>query len=246
MNFFSGILYHFRGLNLALKNPKLLLLGLSRLIAVVLLMLALAGLILYYHSAILNLLWTRPESVWLIWLWHVVSWMLTLILIGLSGILAYLIAQIIFCVLIMDLMSRITESLMTGRVREPQKMPFWRLFFFLVRQEIPRAVLPVAAALIPMILGWLTPLGPVLTILSSAMAIIFLAWDNTDLTPARRLAPFRKRWNFLTKDILFHLGFGIPFLLPVLNIVFLSFAPVGATLYHLDKHEPPLKECGTA
>jgi CysZ protein len=37
------------------------------------------------------------------------------------------------------------------------------------------------------------------------------------------------------KTIPFHLGFGLPFLVPILNIVFLAFAPVGATLYYLEK-----------
>jgi CysZ protein len=36
------------------------------------------------------------------------------------------------------------------------------------------------------------------------------------------------------KAIPFHLGFGLPFLVPILNILFLSFAPVGATLYYLE------------
>ena len=237
MDFLSGILYQFRGLKLALRSPKLLLLGLSRLIALVLLMVALTGLILYYHSAILNLLWSRPESVWLVWLWYLVSWMVTLLLIGFSGIFAYLIAQILFSVLIMDLMSRITESMIKGQVMESKKTPFFRLFFYLIRQEIPRAVLPVAALLVPTILGWLTPFGPVLTVISSALAVIFLAWDNTDLLPARRLEPFKERWNSLIRNILFHLGFGIPFLIPGLNVVFLSFAPVGATLYQMDKDD---------
>ena len=237
MDFLSGILYQFRGLKLALRSPKLLLLGLSRLIALILLMVALTGLILYYHSAILNLLWSRPESVWLVWLWYLVSWMVTLLLIGFSGIFAYLIAQILFSVLIMDLMSRITESMIKGQVMESKRMPFFLLFFYLIRQEIPRAVLPVAALLVPTILGWLTPFGPVLTVISSALAVIFLAWDNTDLLPARRLEPFKERWNSLIGNILFHLGFGIPFLIPGLNVVFLSFAPVGATLYQMDKDD---------
>jgi CysZ protein len=87
-----------------------------------------------------------------------------------------------------------------------------------------------------MILGWFVLLGPVTIFLSSAIAIIFLAWDNTDLTPARRLIPFKERFRFLSKSILFHIGFGLPYLVPVLNILFLSFSPVGATLYYLDKY----------
>jgi len=237
MSFLNGIMYHVRGLKFALKSLKLFLLGLSRLIVVVLFMVLMAGLVLYYHSDILNLLWVRPESSWLIWLWYLVSWILTLILIGISTIFAYLIAQILFSVLIMDLMSRITEFMITGQVKEPQKIPLWHLFFYLIRQEIPRAILPILISLTLMILGWLTPFGPVLALFSSALAIIFLAWDNTDLIPARRLEPFGKRWSRLSKNILFHLGFGLPFLIPLLNIIFLSFAPIGATLYHLDRQD---------
>jgi CysZ protein len=89
-----------------------------------------------------------------------------------------------------------------------------------------------------MILGWFTPLGPVLLLVSSAMTISFLAWDYTDLVPARHMIPFKTRIRSFLKAGLFHLGFGLPFLVPVLNILFLSFAPVGATLYYLDRHRP--------
>jgi CysZ protein len=88
-----------------------------------------------------------------------------------------------------------------------------------------------------MILGWFVLLGPVMVLLSSGIAIIFLAWDNTDLVPARRLVPFKNRFRHLLKNILFHLGFGLPFLIPGLNILFLSFSPVGATLYFLEKQD---------
>jgi CysZ protein len=88
----------------------------------------------------------------------------------------------------------------------------------------------------------LTPLGPVITVLSSATAVIFLAWDNTDLIPARRQVPFGERFRILRRNLLFHLGFGLLFLIPILNILFLAFAPVGATLYYIDKTtESPVK-----
>jgi CysZ protein len=86
-----------------------------------------------------------------------------------------------------------------------------------------------------MVLGWLTPLSPVTTIISALAAGVFLAWDNTDLIPARRLESFGGRFKFLVKNLGFHLGFGLWFLIPVLNIVFLSFAPVGATLYYIER-----------
>ena len=64
--------------------------------------------------------------------------------------------------------------------------------------------------------------------------MVFLAWDNTDLTPARRMVEFKKRFKLMSSTLLFHLGFGILFLIPGLNILFLSFAPVGATLYFIE------------
>jgi CysZ protein len=118
----------------------------------------------------------------------------------------------------------------------------WLQFLFLVKQEIPRATIPVLLTLLLMISGWLTPLGPVITVLSSATAVIFLAWDNTDLIPARRQVPFGERFRILRRNLLFHLGFGLLFLIPILNILFLAFAPVGATLYYIDKTtESPVK-----
>ena len=111
---------------------------------------------------------------------------------------------------------------------------------FLIRQELPRNIIPVFLTLLVMVLGWFTPLGPVLTFVGPMVAAVFLAWDNTDLIPARNLQPFGKRFKSLIKTLLFHLGFGLPFLIPVLNLLFLSFGPVALIamvppqLYDLD------------
>jgi CysZ protein len=199
-------------------------------------MVALTGLILAYHEDLMSLLWAKPESRWLIWLWHLVSWLASLFLIGLSAIVSFIISQIFFSALVMDHMARITELRIAGTVTEPEKRSLWKSFTSILLQEIPRSVVPLILSLLILVIGWITPLGPVLTVLSSALAILFLSWDNTDLIPARKLVPFKERFSFLMKTIPFHLGFGLPFLVPILNIVFLAFAPVGATLYYLEKH----------
>ncbi len=236
MDLLNGIKYNLRGLALSLRTPKLLILGLLRFAAVILITIAAASLILAYHQEILNRIWTQPESRWLVWLWEVTSWLLSLILVGVSALLSYIVSQIFFGVFIMDIMSRITEKITTGQLREHSHIPWHQQLFFLVKQEIPRTIVPVLLMLLLVVMGWLTPLGPVVTIVSSAVAVIFLAWDNTDLIPARQLVPFKKRFGMLMRSLLFHLGFGLLFLVPLLNIVFLSFAPVGATLYHVDKN----------
>jgi CysZ protein len=237
MNIVKGIKYNLRGLWLGIKTPKLLFLGFIRFAIVILITIVSSGLILAYHQEILGLIWGKPESQWIVWLWYVLSWLLSLILVGLAAVLSYLLSQILFSVIIMDYMSRITERMVTGQVNEPERVSLLRLFGYLIKQEIPRAIIPVLLSLLLMILGFLTPLGPITAILTSCMAVIFLSWDNTDLLPARRLLPFKERFKLLSKTVLFHLGFGLLFLVPGLNILFLSFAPVGATLYYIEKYD---------
>jgi CysZ protein len=237
MNLFSGIIYNLKGLWLGVRTPRLLLLGFLRFAVVAVLTVVVAGLILAKHAEILALLWQQPESPWIVWAWHLASWLLSLLLMGISAVAAYLIAQLLFAVFIMDLMSRITERTLTGCVTAAPNAPIITQMGFLVRQELPRNIIPVLLTLVILVLGWLTPLGPVLTVVAPMAAAIFLAWDNTDLIPARNLQPFGKRFKALVKALPFHLGFGLPFLIPVLNLIFLSFAPVGATMYHIDREK---------
>ena len=237
MNLFSGIIYNFKGLWLGIRTPRLLLLGFLRFAVVAILTVAVSGLILAKHGEILALLWQQPESPWIVWAWYLASWMLSLLLMGISAVAAYLLAQVLFAVLIMDLMSRITQRLVTGTAPASPAVSIPVQLGFLIRQELPRNIFPVLLTLIIMALGWFTPLGPVLTIAGPLVAVVFLAWDNTDLIPARNLRPFGERFKELGKTPFFHLGFGLPFLIPVLNLLFLSFAPVGATLYHLDREK---------
>jgi CysZ protein len=245
-SFFAGLTYQLRGLRLALKTPKLFLLGMARLAIVVLLAVAASTALLVYHSDILNALWARPESVWLVWIWEILSWLLALLLVGVASVLAYLVAQVAFAVVIMDLMSRITERIATGHVAEVAEASMLRQLGYLVSQEIPRSILPVLISLLVLTLGWLTPLGPFVAIVSSIFAAAFLAWDNTDLVPARRMLPFNTRFGMFMRSLPFHIGFGLWFLVPLANIVFLSFAPVGATLYQVSRGggDGPKKQAG--
>lgn len=238
-SFFSGLAYQWRGLKLALKTPRLLFLGLARLVIVVALAVAASAVLLMYHTEMLNAVWTRPESAWLTWLWELASWLLALFLVGVGSVVAYLLAQVAFAVVIMDMMSRITERIATGHVAAPSEASMARQLGYLISQEIPRSILPVLVSLVVMTLGWLTPLGPVVAVVSSVTAAAFLAWDNTDLVPARRMLPFRARFGLFMRTLPFHIGFGLWFLVPLANIIFLSFAPVGATLYQVSRSEAP-------
>ena len=235
MDLLNGLLYNVRGLRLGLTTGILLFWGIVRFALIIVVMLALTGIILSHHAQIMDLLWARPGNPWIIWLWHLLSWLITLFLMGLAALFSYLISQVLFSVVIMDHMSRITEMKVTGHIRKGEKAGIWKSLFHLVGQEIPRTLLPVLLSLMVMILGWLTPMGPLLIVITSAMTVAFLAWDYTDLVPARHRIPFKIRLRSFLSSSLFHLGFGLPFLIPLLNILFLSCAPVGATLYYIDR-----------
>jgi CysZ protein len=234
MGLIEGVRYNLRGLQLGLRTPKLLMLGLLRFMAVLIVAVFAAGAVLVYHQEVMALLWTRPASPWIVWLWYLADGLLALLLLGVATILGYILSQVLFSVVIMDAMSRITERITVGSEAPPPSMPFFRHLLYLVRQEIPRALLPVVLSLAVMALGWLTPLGPFLTLVSPLIVAAFLAWDYTDLLPARRMVAFNARWRRFRSSLAFHVGFGLLFLVPLANLVFLSFAPVGATLYHLE------------
>ncbi len=244
MEFFDGITYNLRGLKFGLKTPKLLFWGLLRLGIVLAITGLFAGLIFAYHEEIMSLLWSRPQSNWLQWVWLLLSWLLVVLLMGLSAAGSYLFAQIFFSVLIMDLMSQITERIVTGNMQVLPESSWWARLLFLIKQEVPRAVLPIMISSLLMLLGWLTPLGPVIAIFTTLVTAMFLAWDNTDLIPARMQAPFGQRFRFLIQHWGFHLGFGLWFLIPLVNILFLSFAPIGATLYHIERKKAEQQGAG--
>jgi CysZ protein len=235
MSFIQGIAYNFKGLIFGLKTPKLLFWGLLRFCVVVLITIVAAGLILAYHQEILGSVWTKPASYWVLWLWYLASWLLSIALVGLSSVVSYLVSQILFSVIVMDHMSRITEMQIRGTATEAVGSSVWKSFAYLVSQEVPRTIVPVLLSILLLVIGWLTPLGPLVAVLSGALAAIFLAWDNTDLVPARQLIPFKTRFRSLLGTLPFHLGFGLPLLIPGLNILLLSFAPVGATLYEVER-----------
>lgn len=238
MDILQGIRFNFRGLLLGLRTPSLLMLGLLRFFVILLIGVGAAVVFFAYHQDIMQFIWAKPDSLWLLWLWYLASWLLSLLLLALTSIVGYLVCQVLFLIVIMDQMSRITERLVTGGEKKPSGISVTAQLVYLVRQEVPRALIPVLATLVVMAIGWMTPLGPVLTLAGPLVAVMFLAWDNTDLLPARRLLPFKERFGSFRRHLMFHLGFGLPFLIPLVNILLLSFAPVGATLYQVEREHP--------
>lgn len=234
MGLLKGIQYNIKGLLFALKSPKLLFLGFLRFSIVLALTFLFIGLALYWHDDILNMVWVMPEKGFLIYIWKIVSWIVFIGLTVVSMLVAYIVSQLFFCVFIMDYMSRITEAMVLGKEVNEVQGSYLSFFIYLIKQEIPRAIVPVVISFFVLLISLVTPISPIIVVVSSICAAVFLAWDNTDLIPARRMLTFKNRLQFLKRNLFFHIGFGLLFLIPWANILFLSFAPVGATLFFIE------------
>jgi CysZ protein len=236
MEVIHGLRYNLQGLRMGLTSGRLLFWGMVRFVLVVMITVVLAAIILIYQIEITELLWQKPISLWIVWIWHVLSWLISLLLIAFSAILSFLICQIFFSAVIMDHMSKITELRATGGVVEGKKFTLFGTLFHLMKQEIPRTFVPLLLSSLILVLGWITPFAPLAAIASGLVSALFLSWDNTDLVPARRSMTFKNRFKLMLSTIPFHIGFGLPFLIPGVNLLFLSFAPVGATLYYIERY----------
>ena len=93
MKFLAGLKYNLEGLKLGLTTPKLMALGLVRFVLFLALAVGAAILAFKFYQDIFSMLWSRPESAWLVWLWHFVSWIAGLILFGMALMVAYLVGQ---------------------------------------------------------------------------------------------------------------------------------------------------------
>ncbi len=140
---------------LSLRHPRLLWLGLLRFAVILVLTVLFSGLILLNHDAIMSRLWQMPASGFPVYLWHLASWLLSLLLAAFSVVIAYLTAQVCFNVFIMDYMSRITEKIVLGKEMSVSDRGWFKTAGYLIVQEIPRAVIPMIITLVVMTAGFL-------------------------------------------------------------------------------------------
>lgn len=192
---------------------------------------------LSYNDTFLNYIWEKPSKILLTLVWYIVLIFSTIILLFAGAILAYIISQILFGILIADYMSALAEQIITGKQSE-EKISFSLTYLiYLIRQEIPRTLFPLILSTSFMVFGWLLPLNFIWVILSSFLSCALMAWDYTDLVPARRSMPFKERLHMFKSNFVGHIVFGLPFLIPFVNVIFLSLAPISGTVFFLKEIE---------
>ena len=89
MEILRGIQFNIRGLMMGLRTPSLLMLGLLRFLVFLLIGVGAAVIFFAYHQDIMLMIWAKPASLWLVWLWYLASWLLSLVLIALTSVAGF-------------------------------------------------------------------------------------------------------------------------------------------------------------
>ncbi|KHK03501.1 EI24 domain-containing protein [Desulfovibrio sp. TomC] len=224
----KGLAAHVRGIRFALANKGYL--GLCAIPFALALLLYGVGFAVFAASGdqILAAMWTPDAAAGgmlgaLAWLYlHIVKY----ILFALAFILMYFLFMITANVLAAPLYDHIAGRLLAqaGSLRDGPGLSVWRL----VVEEAKKAVFVMA---LPLVLLVIPVLGQILAPLAAAF---LLAMDFMDYPFSREEGRFGERLKALGRRPLLLLGFGLPLLIPFLNIVLFPFAIVSGTLLYLD------------
>ncbi|MHC1789817.1 EI24 domain-containing protein [Solidesulfovibrio sp.] len=223
-----GLAAHVRGIRFALTRKGYL--GLCAIPFAVTLLLYGVGFAVFaaYSDQFLAALWSPDAAAGgvagvLSWLYlHVVKY----ILFALAFVLMYFLFMVTANILAAPLYDHIAGKLIAaaGSPRLGPGLPVWRM----IVEEAKKAVFVMA---LPVLLLFIPVIGQLLAPMAAAM---LLALDFLDLPFCREEARFGVRLKTLAARPMLLLGFGLPLLIPFLNILLFPFAILGATLLYLD------------
>lgn len=232
MGLFAALSSPLRALSLIRRTPQLWRLT---LIAAALCSFTYAGLLVAlfeYTPTLLSLMWAKPESLWLVWLWYVAA-------VTLFAATFVIGAQTLPVILLSPLGDRMSiEAERTRRavgdgggfneiVRSVWKA-FWRVALLIGGQ----------AFLLPL---WLVPGAghAAWTVLSALWSMVWLAFEYVDLTANRHGASFTAVLRMLGTNPLGTLGLGaalyVLLFVPFLNVFFFPVAVVAGALFFLER-----------
>ena len=109
-----------------------------------------------------------------------------------------------------------------------------------MKEEVKKAALMLV---IPLLLLLIPVIGP---LLGFVVAALFIAWDYVDFSLSKDYPLLKDRIKALWRHKAFFLGFGCPLLIPLLGLVILPFAILGATRLYFDRMRkaPEIEETG--
>lgn len=229
-DFFAGLGAHVRGIRFALDRKGYL--GLAIIPFVLTSVLFAVGFFLFVSESdqILAVFWSPSPAQTsgvllgsLYWLYvHVVKYLLYLLSFVLMYFLFMVAANILASPLYDVIAGRLAREARGGAATEAGSS-LWRT----VIEESKKALFVVA---VPLGLVFVPVVGQ---ILSPLVAAWLLAYDFVDFSLGRDTPRFADRLRLTVRRPLLLLGFGLPLLVPLLNVVLYPFAILGSSLlYH--------------
>jgi CysZ protein len=226
-----GLYAHVRGIRFALARKGYLALSLIPFVLTLVLYAVGFGLFTTNGDQLLGLLWSPQEGTAggfigaLYWMYiHVAKYLLYLLAFMLMYFLFMVIANILAAPLYEHIASRLAREASGPGAPRSAEIPFWRSML----EECKKGFFVAA---VPLLLTFVPVAGQLLAPVAAAM---LLAFDFVDFSLCRDNPRFTDRLRYLARQPLLLLGFGLPLLIPVLNIFFFPFAILGATLLYLE------------
>jgi CysZ protein len=219
---------HVRGIRFALAHKGYLLLVAVPFLLTVALFVGGFSWLIASGDRLTALIWMPPASDAggvlgaLSWLYvHVAKYLLYL----LSVLLMYFLFMVTANILASPLYDVIAGRMLArdGSATEAS-LPWWRIMAEEVKKAVFIAALPVLLVFVPVAGQLLAPL----------VAAWLLAFDFLDFAFCRQEPRFAVRLRRAAAQPLTLLGFGLPLLIPVLNLVLFPFAICGATLLYME------------
>lgn len=226
-----GLYAHVRGFRFALAHKGYLLLTAVPFALTLLLYAVGIGVFAANDDTLLSLVWS-PRAAGegaalgvLYWLYvHVAKAVLYAMVFMLLYFLFMVVANILASPVYDTIAGRMLRQLRGEHTAPEPTLSIWRTMLEEGKKAVFVAVLPLLLVLVPIVGQFLAPLA----------AAALLAFDFLDFAYARDEPRFAHRLRTMARHPLTLLGFGLPLLVPLLNIVLFPCAICGATLLYLD------------
>lgn len=228
----KGLYAHVRGLRFALSHKGYLLLAAIPFTLTLLLYAVGFWIFAANGDQLLGLLWSPQGGEAggmvtgaLYWLYvHVAKYLLYFLAFVLMYFLFMVTANILAAPLYEHIAARMTREASGPGALPGPSAPLWRSMAEEVKKAAFVAVCPLLLAFVPVIGQLLAPL----------VAAVFLAYDFMDFFLCLDQPGFAGRLRYIVRHPLLLLGFGLPLLVPVVNIALFPCAILGAGLLYLE------------
>ncbi len=229
-DFPKGAYAHVRGIRFALARKGYLALTAIPFVLTALLFVGAFTLFAANGDRLLELVWTPGQAeagggilAVLYWLYvHVAKFVLSLLAFVLMYYLFMVTANILASPLYDHIAARLAREARGGPADDGAGLSLWRTVLEELKKAVFVAAVPMALFFVPIIGQLLAPVA----------AALLLAFDFVDFSLCRDQPRFAGRLRYLARHPLLLLGFGLPLLLPIVNLFLYPFAILGASLLY--------------